>query len=112
MNTERLNELEKLDQTKQSTLSKRAYSSWTIYSNEYRELINLQCEAKREQNAAAKINWHDDPATPAQISYLLALNVNIGDRKISKGMASKMIDAIKSGEGIGSFGLDYFDGSN
>lgn len=53
-----------------------------------------------------------DEASDAQLKYLVGLGVNITGKKISKQLASQLIDAAKSGNGIGSLGFNFTDGSN
>lgn len=57
-------------------------------------------------------NPMDAPATDKQLAYLVKLGVNIGNRQLTKAQASKLIDAAKSGQGVGSFGYTMRDGSN
>jgi hypothetical protein len=56
--------------------------------------------------------WQDDPMTERQRDYLVSLGVDIRDRKLTKGQASDVINAVKRGDGIGHFGFFYQDGSN
>lgn len=53
-----------------------------------------------------------DGATDAQMRYLQNLGVDVGNAKLSKRQASSVIDSVKSGNGVGQFGLTFFDGSN
>lgn len=53
-----------------------------------------------------------DEASDAQLNYLVGLGVNIAGKKISKQLASQLIDAVKSGNGIGSLGFNFTDGGN
>jgi len=55
-------------------------------------------------------DWHNDPATNAQLRYLAALHVQI-DTPLTKGHASQLIDAAKNNT-LGSIGGFYTDGSN
>lgn len=56
-------------------------------------------------------NPMDAPATDKQIAYLVKLGVNV-NRQLTKAQASQLIDAAKSGQGVGSFGHTMRDGSN
>ena len=51
-------------------------------------------------------------ATAAQLRYLVNLRVDISGKKISKKLASQLIAAAKSGDGLGSLGFSFTDGSN
>ena len=52
-------------------------------------------------------------ATEKQLAYLNRLGVVIPDGKsLTKRLASQIIDAVLSGESIGTFGLFFRDGSN
>jgi hypothetical protein len=51
-------------------------------------------------------------ATAAQLKYISDLGVKLTGKSITKKTASKIIDAVLSGEGVGSFGLEFFSGSN
>jgi hypothetical protein len=113
---ERLNELRKLDTEKQAQLSHRKYENWTLYSSEYGELIDLNGEERREadrsREQAHKNDWENDPATQRQYDYIDDLNVDLNGRKLTKIQASRIIDAVKSGNGVGQFGLEFYGGSN
>jgi len=113
---ERLNELRKLDAEKQAQLSHRKYESWTLYSSEYYELVDLNAEERREvarsQEQAHKNDWENEPATQRQYDYIDDLNVDLNGRKLTKVQASRIIDAVKNGQGVGQFGLEFFSGSN
>lgn len=52
------------------------------------------------------------PATARQIDYLRDLGVRVAGERISKTQASLAIDLHLSGNGVGSAGLYYRDGSN
>jgi len=54
--------------------------------------------------------WQEHPASQKQLSYLATLGVNVTGA-LTKGQASQMIDAIKRGDGVGSFGYTFHDGS-
>lgn len=64
------------------------------------------------QTPAAPCDWRNDPATPAQYNLLRQLGVDVKGTKLTKGRASMAIDMIKSGNGVGSVGLFFTDGSN
>ncbi len=112
----RLNELRKLDAENERNMSHRKYSSWTVFSAEYRELITLEAEQKteavREQAQAHRDDWKSEPASQKQYDYIDRLGVNLNGRKLTKSEASRIIDAVKNGESVGTFGLEMFDGSN
>lgn len=60
-------------------------------------------------------NWRDDPATRRQISYIRGLGVSLSQQQASeltKGTASQIIDAVKRGDGVGTFNLFFNDGGN
>ncbi len=54
----------------------------------------------------------EDEATDAQYRYLVALRVNLKGQRISKRQASQLINAAKSGDGVGMFGFEFYSGSN
>jgi hypothetical protein len=108
---DRLNELNELDKLYKKTLSHNKYSSW--YRRVSYELSSLRCELENEQKASPRTSHTtDEPATTAQLRYLVDLGVNISGRNISKMQASKLITAVKSGEGVGMYGFAMIDGSN
>ena len=51
-------------------------------------------------------------ATDAQLRYIANLGVDIKNAHLTKSQASQIIDAVKSGDGIGSLGFSFLDGSN
>jgi len=61
--------------------------------------------------AATTRSWRDDPATQRQIACLVALGVEL-EPHMTKGRASDLISAARSGEGVGSIGGFFTDGSN
>lgn len=115
---ERLNELENLFREKKSSTSNAKFNAWKRWSGLelYRELISLQGLQRSEQEtaerAAHKDDWKNEPASQSQYNYLRALSVNLSGRTLTKGEASRIIDAVKSGNGVGMFGLEMYDGSN
>lgn len=54
----------------------------------------------------------EQPATPRQLAYLAVLGVDTRGMSLSKQNASRLIDAAKSGEGVGYLGFSMHDGSN
>lgn len=56
-------------------------------------------------------DWRNDPATDKQIEYLVSLGVNIDGMQLTKGQASRIIDAAKGGY-LGSLGMFTTSGSN
>ena len=64
--------------------------------------------AEIEQKQATR--WQDEPATANQYSYIHSLGYNPGEKKLTKGQASHIIDMIKSGD-AGSLGMAHNDGS-
>ena len=62
------------------------------------------------ENAVETVPF-SDRATPAQISYMKSLGIAVTDG-MTKRQASAAIDAAKRGDGVGSFGMFYNDGSN
>lgn len=63
----------------------------------------------------ARVITVTDPnaATEKQLAYLNRLGVVIPDGKsLTKQLASQVIDAVLSGDGVGTFGLFFRDGSN
>ena len=62
------------------------------------------------ENAVETVPF-SDRATPAQISYMKSLGIAVTDG-MTKRAASAAIDAAKRGDGVGSFGMFYSDGSN
>ena len=63
------------------------------------------------QSQAKEMDWRNHPATDRQIAYLVSRGVDV-DRPLTKGLASEIIDAVKSGDGVGQFGMTFVDGSN
>jgi hypothetical protein len=57
-------------------------------------------------------SWKNEPATEKQLDYLVALGVNINGKQITKGTASSLIEAVKSGDSVGMYGFTMIDGSN
>lgn len=69
--------------------------------------------AAQVAQAAPQNDWTDDPASSKQRQYLTSLNVAIpSGYQLTKGAASQIIDAVKRGDGVGTFGLFFTDGSN
>ena len=64
--------------------------------------------AEVEQKQATR--WQDEPATAKQYSYIHSLGYSLGEKTITKGQASHIIDMIKSGD-AGSLGMAHNDGS-
>lgn len=72
-------------------------------------------EAASARIEAANGDWRQMPATARQIAYLRDLNVALTAEQtssLSRGRASKIIDAVKCGDSVGQFGLFMADGSN
>ena len=79
------------------------------------EALRQKLEARQAALAAhnsPRTRWQDDPATERQLDYLRSLGVDVGSRTLTKGEASQLIDAVKSGQGVGAFGYYMTDGSN
>jgi hypothetical protein len=62
------------------------------------------------QIAATTHDWRNDPATEAQIRYMVTLGIEVEDG-LTKGRASELIDAAKSAD-LGMANGFYQDGSN
>jgi len=83
-----------------------------------REAKRERARVRAERQArieAANGDWRQEPATDRQIAYMRSLGVVVSDeeaRELTKGRASQIIDAVKSGEGVGQFGMFMRDGSN
>lgn len=103
--TARYEELKKIVNQKHS-------SSWFANSDEFGEFCKLEKLMKAEAAQSHKNDWHNDPATEAQYNYLAKLGVNMRGQKVTKLVASEIISSVKNGDGVGSFGLFFFDGSN
>jgi hypothetical protein len=81
---------------------------WGILSGAF-----SKCISQEEFGNIDSTNWHDHPATSRQREYLAILQVRIPDGyPLTKGAASTIIGSVKSGNGVGSFGLTFTDGSN
>ncbi len=87
-------------------------SYWFANSPEFSEFCTLEKLMKAEQAQDHKNDWRNEPATEAQYAYIAKLNVDMRGQKICKSTASAIIDSVKNGEGVGSFGLFFFDGTN
>ena len=79
-----------------------AWNKVRIFVKQTEEKIQAQAE---------EMDWRNHPATDRQIAYLVSLGVDV-DRPLTKGLASEIIDAVKSGDGVGQFGMTFVDGSN
>lgn len=66
-----------------------------------------------EVNNPAAITYEkplDEPATDRQLAYLAILGVRVNGQ-ITKKYASALIDAAKSGDGVGYLSAEFIDGS-
>lgn len=77
----------------------------------FRDELTTEFEAKIQATELASTPWQQHPATEKQLSYLKNLGVNV-TRQLTKSDASEIIDSVKSGNGVGTFGLTFNDGSN
>jgi hypothetical protein len=59
-----------------------------------------------EKAARGTGNWRDEPASKKQLDYLAALRVRVNG-PLTKGQASRMIDAARQGDAA----LQYEDGT-
>ena len=89
-------------------------SSTLILSDwEIEQLMSILTPVAIEKPATqtVKRDWRNDPATDAQLIYLTSLNIRL-EPGMTKGRASQLIDAHKSGNGVGYVNGWYNDGSN
>ena len=110
MDTNRLNELKKLIDEKQASMKSSKFAMWCATSPEFAELGKLEAQARVAVRAQHKPVEY--PATENQIVYLKSLGVKIAGKQITKSLASQLIDAVKSGDGVGFLGFEMVDGSN
>jgi hypothetical protein len=111
----RLAELEKWIEQKKAMVGLRKFSRNSSCYPEFNEYIRLKTKLGTEANqVAAKVRanggWRDEPVTGAQVAYLSKLGVKI-EPGMTKGRASDLIDAAKTGD-LGSIGGWRTDGSN
>lgn len=69
-----------------------------------------QYAARMKQDLAHAERQRQESASAAQIAHLRRLGVDVS-KPLSKYTASKMIDSAKAGEGVGSWGGEFTDGS-
>lgn len=85
------------------------------WKNSIGNLVRYYNEANKSQPQPTPYvapKWHNDPASTAQYNYLRSMGVDVAGAKLTKIQASRAIDMVKSGNGIGSMNLFFNDGSN
>ena len=85
-----------------SDKAKEKGSTWT-------SRFPAACEVEFDAPVTAQVA---DVATERQLQYISDLGVDLRGKKISKKLASEIIGAVKSGDGIGFLGFTMRDGSN
>lgn len=89
----------------------RADKAQVCGTSKPRESFPASYPVEYDGPTTSQVNADADAATTAQLEYLSVLRVNV-TRKLTKREASAIIDSVKRGNGCGSFGLNFYDGSN